>query len=33
MIKYFIIGLFIGGIFGYSTAAIMNVIDKGDDGL
>lgn len=33
MIKYFIIGMFIGGIIGYTIAALMSVIDKGDDGL
>jgi hypothetical protein len=33
MIKYFIIGLFVGGVLGYTMAALMSVIDKGDDGL
>ncbi len=31
MIKFFIIGLFVGGVLGYTMAALMSVIGKGDD--
>ena len=33
MIKYFIIGLLVGGVLGFTMAALLSVIDEGDDGL
>jgi len=31
MIKYVIIGLLVGSVLGFTMAALMNVIDEGDD--
>jgi len=31
MIKYVIIGLLVGGVLGFTMAALMSVIDEGDD--